>query len=217
MTAPLDLFHSAFHAKDVDAALKALASLDDQATAPLLAKLLLEHWHEAHEDIVFELGLIGESSTTAAIARAAEMRFEYLIDWDNLHAFQCKCAYALARIGTTESKVALELIAKHSDPMLREYGQEGLDHWPIPYKGGDVPIQGGSHVRSVDHVSGGSRGCGAASVSAGSLCSQQLNSFRQLCQPSSPRRHLLRTMPHRKGDRRAAGLSAHNAAHGYVR
>lgn len=130
-----DLFHSAFHAKDIDAALKALANLDDQATAPLLAKLLLEHWHEAHEDIVFELGLIGEPSTTAAIAKAAEMRFEYLIDWDNLHAFQRKCAYALARIGTTESKVALELMAKHSDPMLREYGQEGLEHWPIPYKG----------------------------------------------------------------------------------
>ncbi|WCD77873.1 hypothetical protein [Pseudomonas sp. TUM22785] len=135
MNTALDLFHSAVHAREIDAVLKSLASLNDQATAPLLAKLLLEHWHEAHEDIVFELGLIGEPGTTAAIARAAEMRFEYLIDWDSLHVFQRKCAYALARIGTTESKVALELVAKHSDPMLREYGQKGLDHWPIPYKG----------------------------------------------------------------------------------
>lgn len=43
MNTSLDLFHSAFHAEDIDAALKALASLDDQTTAPLLAKLLLEH------------------------------------------------------------------------------------------------------------------------------------------------------------------------------
>ena len=31
----------------------------DFEVAPLLAKILLEDWHDSHEDIVFELGLIG--------------------------------------------------------------------------------------------------------------------------------------------------------------
>lgn len=131
-----DRFDVAFHARDIDAISHLLTGLDGQVAAPLLAKLLLESWHQDHEDIVFELGLIGEPSTTAAIARAAEMRFEYLVEWENLHAFQRKCAYALARIGTLESKAALEMMAKHADPQLREYGKEGLEHWPLPYKGG---------------------------------------------------------------------------------
>lgn len=124
----------ALRAKDSAAFWTALAGVDAQTTAPLLAKLLLEDWHEEHEDIVFELGLIGENCATSAIAQAAQKNFEYLIRWGNLEEFQRKCAYALARIGSGDSKVALELMAQQFDTGLGKYAEEGLRHWAVPVK-----------------------------------------------------------------------------------
>lgn len=87
-----------------------------------------------HEDIVFELGLIGDPRAIPAIAKAVTIPFAHLVKWNNLESFQRKCAYALARIETPEARSALEDLARHSDPKLCEYGQEGLQHWPMPYK-----------------------------------------------------------------------------------
>jgi len=100
-----------------------------------LSRLLLEESHELHEEIVFELGLIGDPCAIDAIARAVRIPFGYLIAWDNLHEFQRKCAYALARIGTPEARTALESLASEADPFLKEYGEEGLQHWPLKFTG----------------------------------------------------------------------------------
>ena len=132
-----DSLLAAYHARNSEALRNAVTHVKKKESAPLLAKLLLEQWHDSHEDIVFKLGLIGDPRTVEAIARAAVISFNHLIEWDNLHEFQRKCAYALARIGTSESRNALETLAQHSDPHLREYGQEGLQKWPLPYKGDD--------------------------------------------------------------------------------
>jgi hypothetical protein len=121
-------------AKDSTAFWAALAGVDVQITAPLLARLLLEDWHEEHEDIVFELGLIGDNCATSAIAQAAQKNFEYMVRWGNLEEFQRKCAYALARIGSDDSKVALELMAQQFDTGLSKYAEEGLRHWAVPVK-----------------------------------------------------------------------------------
>lgn len=99
--------------------------------AVALSRLLLDDSHELHEDIVFELGLIGDPCAVDAIAKAVRIPFGYLVNWDNLHEFQRKCAYALARIGTPEARVALESLAAHADPFLKKYGEEGLQHWPL--------------------------------------------------------------------------------------
>ncbi|CAM3967535.1 hypothetical protein [Ectopseudomonas alcaliphila] len=133
----VNAMRAAINSQDIDALWLALAKVSKREGAPFLAEVLLEAWHESHEDIVFELGLIGEPSTTGAIAKAAVTTFEYLIEWDNLQAFQRKCAYALARIGSLESRAALEALAKHADPHLSEYGKEGLEHWPLPYREGE--------------------------------------------------------------------------------
>lgn len=131
----LDFLSAARNVKDVDALRDAVACLTKRSVAPSLAELLLEDWHDSHEDIVLELGLIGDPSTVGSIAKAIHIPFDHLVKWGNLHEFQRKCAYALARIGTPESRDALEAIAKHSDPNLRAYGEEGLQHWPMPYEG----------------------------------------------------------------------------------
>lgn len=105
----------------------ALAAKDPVA----LARLLLQESHDRHEDIVFELGLIGDPRTVDAIARAAVTPFKHLVEWNNLHEFQRKCAYALARIGTSESRSALQVLAGHTDLHVKEYGEEGLQKWPL--------------------------------------------------------------------------------------
>lgn len=105
----------------------------DFSAAPLLALILLEDWHDSHEDIVFELGLIGNPTVVDAIASAASIKFRSLVEWGNLPEFQRKCAYALARIGTDESKQALERMACSEDSYLQVVGKEGLSHWPMPY------------------------------------------------------------------------------------
>ncbi|APF85635.1 hypothetical protein BCR16_01870 [Ralstonia solanacearum FJAT-1458] len=105
---------------------------DDRARVHLLIELLTIDGHERHEDIVFDLGLFGDPAATPAIAEAAEKTFEYMVRWQNLHEFQRKCAYALARIGTPESRAVLEHLAQHADPHLRECGREGLSNWPMP-------------------------------------------------------------------------------------
>ena len=122
--------------KSADALCAALDALPEgKARVPLLIKLLGQSGHERHEDIVFELGLIGDPAAISAIAQAAVAPFPYIDEWGNLHEFQRKCAFALARIGTLESRTVLEGLAEHSDPQLREYGEEGLSHWPLPFKG----------------------------------------------------------------------------------
>ena len=131
---------TAMNTKDGDALRAALANgaHDAASSVPVtvLTGLLLEHWHDMHEDIVFELGLIGDSAAVDTIRSAASIPFESLVRWGNLPAFQRKCAYALARIASEESRRALELLAESDDSQLREYALEGLDHWPLPYRKG---------------------------------------------------------------------------------
>jgi hypothetical protein len=121
--------------KGADALCAALDTLPEgEGRVPLLIRLLGQGGHERHEDIVFELGLVGDPAAVPVIAWAVVNPFSYLDEWGNLHEFQRKCAYALARIGTPDSRAALETLARHTDLHLREYGEEGLGHWPLPFR-----------------------------------------------------------------------------------
>lgn len=132
----LEALLAAERTKDVEALRQAVWKTDRSLViAEALSRLLLEEWHESHEDIVFELGLIGDPRSIPAILQAAQSHIEYLERWGNLHEFQRKCAYALARIGTNESRDALEVLAASEDGHLREYAKEGLAKWPLPFHG----------------------------------------------------------------------------------
>ena len=124
---------AAERAKDGDALRQALSKAE--VPASVLIRLLLDDWHDLHEDIVFDLGLLGEPSAVGAIQKAINVPFDHLVEWGNLHEFQRKCAYALAHIGTEESRVALETLARSTDEYIREYGEEGLSKWALPFRG----------------------------------------------------------------------------------
>ena len=124
---------AAERAKDGEALRQALSKA--KVPASILMRLLLDDWHDLHEDIVFDLGLLGEPSAVEAIQKAINIPFGHLVEWGNLHAFQRKCAYALARIGTEQSRVALETLARSTDSYIREYSEEGLSKWPLPFRG----------------------------------------------------------------------------------
>jgi HEAT repeat protein len=120
--------------KDIAEMCTALDALpEDESRPPLLIELLSLDGHERHEDIVFDLGLLGNPVAIPAIAKAVTARFPYMDKWGNLHEFRRKCAYALARIGTPESREVFEHLARHADIQLRKYGEEGLSKWPLPF------------------------------------------------------------------------------------
>src|SRR5450830_513564 len=81
-----------------------------------------------------KLGLIGAPGSVPAISKAVFTPFKELVRWGNLQEFQRKCAYALARIGTNESRAVLMEMVQSSEDHLRRCGEEGLCHWPMPYK-----------------------------------------------------------------------------------
>lgn len=49
-------------------------------TAQVLMLLLLDDWHDLHEDIIFDLGLIGDPNAVDVILKAANISFEYLLE-----------------------------------------------------------------------------------------------------------------------------------------
>jgi hypothetical protein len=115
----------AVEARDEDALRTAVGALHLCSSAvPMLSQVLLEEWHDAHEDIAVELGLIGDPRAIQALSKAVRVPFAHLVEWGNLQAFQRKCAYALARIGTPESRMALEDLAREAE-LVRKAWRSG--------------------------------------------------------------------------------------------
>jgi hypothetical protein len=101
-----DSLQAAVETTDIDALRYAVAHASRRSAAPMLARLLVEDWHDSHEDIVLELGLIRDACAIETIEKVLAVPPAGIAksgEWGNLHEFQRKCACALARIGTPES------------------------------------------------------------------------------------------------------------------
>ena len=96
--------------------------------APVLAELLLQPWHNRHEDIAKELQSLRDPATADALAEAAVNKLEYLA-YDDSHPLARKCTWALADIGTPEARMHLERLAHNSDAEIAGYAQKRLDNW----------------------------------------------------------------------------------------
>lgn len=60
---------------------------ENERSVPLLTELLLEEGHDRHEDLVFELGLIGDPRAVPLILKVIKVHFPELVKWNNLHEF----------------------------------------------------------------------------------------------------------------------------------
>lgn len=93
-----------------------------------MADALLGDWHELHEDLTSELQRLRDPQTADALFRAATAAYPYR-HWDDGHAVARKCTWALADIGTPETKRMLTELAKHSNEVLAGYATKRLERW----------------------------------------------------------------------------------------
>lgn len=96
---------------------------------PTLCELVVEDWHEQHEDVVLVLQELRDARATEPLFRAATMRFDHLDRWNNLREFQRKCAWALADIGSNDARAYLGELSRLDDEKLAGYAQRRVDRW----------------------------------------------------------------------------------------
>ncbi|MEO9821204.1 MAG: hypothetical protein ABJ370_04750 [Paracoccaceae bacterium] len=96
----------------------------------LLSEVLLENWHFRHEDVAFQIQQLKCECAVQALVQRASSNPEYL-GWDDNHALARKCTWALADIGTTEARHALERLAKSKTGIIRGFAQKRLDNWHL--------------------------------------------------------------------------------------
>lgn len=97
---------------------------------PYLIELLEVNWHYRHEDIVLALQWTKDNRATKTLLKTAERKFDYL-EYDNSYALARKCTWALADIGTEESKQALIKLSQGHDEEVAVYALKRLDTWEV--------------------------------------------------------------------------------------
>ncbi len=90
----------------------------------LLNILLVQDWHEQHENIVYFLEKMASVSSVSYLMRAIDSHYEYL-QWDTNCAFERKCIWTLGLIGNSEAISVLQKL-KESQPPISSYADEQL-------------------------------------------------------------------------------------------
>ncbi len=99
---------------------------------PLMAKLCVEDWHWMHEDIVGLLQEFGEIEDVSALEHVVSMNFSYL-EYDEHFSLARKATWALADIGGSEARQALERIVERSNPTIAGYAKKRLMKWDVEH------------------------------------------------------------------------------------
>jgi len=101
------------------------------AIGRLLSKLLLENWHEEHEEIARILQFkVKIPESIDDMEQAMRLKFKYLIERDSYEPFVTKCMYAIADLNTEASKSKLSELAGSDDPVIKKAAQYQLDRLP---------------------------------------------------------------------------------------
>lgn len=96
------------------------------ALLPILEPILVEGWHQSHEDIAFLLQKLKSPTSAKWLFRAATMTFDYL-EYDEFFALARKCMWALAAINTAESVAMIQQLATSDNEVVREHAEEQLE------------------------------------------------------------------------------------------
>ncbi len=101
--------------------------IDFSELVSILNDLLIEDWHEQHENIVTLLEDILSPSSVPFLKSAIEKKYNYL-NWDTNKSFERKCIWTLGKIGTDQAYLVLKECSKMISP-LSEYANEQLYLW----------------------------------------------------------------------------------------
>ena len=123
---------NALDSMDADAVESALTSAFQTGLHPTMTAVLIRlcdaPWHVRHEDVVSALQQVGGAEAIPALERAALTRHAYL-DYDDTAGLACKCTWALADIGTTESRLALKRLSAFQESPVAGYAQRRISRW----------------------------------------------------------------------------------------
>ena len=87
----------------------------------LTCLLLVEDWHNQHENLIGNMQEAAEPQTVPIISKAIDLkpRLEYL-DYDDYGSYYKKCLWALQAIGTPEAIAVIEDCSRSQDTALQE-------------------------------------------------------------------------------------------------
>ena len=83
----------------------------------VLNNLLVQPWHEKHEEIVRILGLYRHETSVDYLYKAAISEFDYL-EYDEDYVFADKCIRLLAKIKSVNSVSKLEILSENTNEFI---------------------------------------------------------------------------------------------------
>ncbi|MBD78741.1 MAG: hypothetical protein CL840_07465 [Crocinitomicaceae bacterium] len=90
-----------------------------------LSNLLLEKWHNKHEDIVTLLKEYHDSNTVDFLYKTALLKLEYL-EYDDTYQLARKCIKSLSGINNQESIERLKLLSDYKNTIIANYAKKEL-------------------------------------------------------------------------------------------
>ncbi len=87
--------------------------------------LLLELWHNVHEDIVRLLEKYGNEKSVDILYEAIFLKLDYL-EWDENYSFERRCVMAISKIHTSGSEKILRELESSSNEMISDVATKQL-------------------------------------------------------------------------------------------
>ncbi|MCT4639851.1 MAG: hypothetical protein N4A72_19285 [Bacteroidales bacterium] len=99
-----------------------LSYIDKEPLYNLFKKLIVENWHNYHQDIArfFQFNFKNPDCIDSVI-QAMYLHCEHWDEEDDRDPFVRKCAYVLATLGTDYAVEKLKELSKSKDPIIKKY------------------------------------------------------------------------------------------------
>jgi hypothetical protein len=116
------------NAADIEAYIYIVAVFDlyCQELTDIFIRLILEEWHERHEDIASILQEAKSARSVEALFKATNLKLDYL-DYDDSHALAVKCIWALGEIGNDEAKEKLQVLSKSNNEIISDNAKQQIN------------------------------------------------------------------------------------------
>ena len=91
----------------------------------ILNNLLVENWHNKHEDLVYLLERIHDSKSIDFLIKAMNLDLDYL-SWDDNYSFERKIIHAIYHIGGKKAHEYLDYLCSSSNQIIKETAMKQL-------------------------------------------------------------------------------------------